>query len=405
MRKLLFMLLSLGVTSEGFSAGFYLKEQSIVAQGQAFAGVAAQSGLASSTYFNPAGLGGMEHDTLEGGVHLILPDQRVRDSGSVTAAPLGNTNKSEQVPLSETAVPNLYYATPIDSETVVGVGISAPFGTDNRYDANFFGRFEHISGSLKAVDYTVALGHQLTDRIRLGGALYLQQLDVEQVKATAATQTATLEGDAEDMGFSLGAQYQTGTTTFGLSYRSGTEQDISGTNLISGTGTIPTGTYLAKTTMKLPAVTSVGIEHGINERTILYLGATRYGWSVYDAITVETAGIGASTTQNRYSDTTNFSIGVGHQYRADLQLRAGLMIDPTPTNNRDRSFSTPDSDRAWITLGASKTVNDTTVVDIAFSHIRVDDAAINKVSGSGYAVSADIAANHNIISVGFRKTF
>jgi len=58
-----------GVVTEGYAAGFYLKEQSIVSQGQAFAGVAAQSGLASAAYFNPAGLSTIEQGTLESGFH------------------------------------------------------------------------------------------------------------------------------------------------------------------------------------------------------------------------------------------------------------------------------------------------------------------------------------------------
>ena len=64
------------------AAGFYLKEQSIVSQGQAFAGVAAQSGLASATYFNPAGLHSIEEKSFEGGVHLLVLDQEVSNNGT-----------------------------------------------------------------------------------------------------------------------------------------------------------------------------------------------------------------------------------------------------------------------------------------------------------------------------------
>ncbi|NBQ83651.1 MAG: hypothetical protein EBU10_05430 [Alphaproteobacteria bacterium] len=42
------------------AAGFYLKEQSIVSQGAAFAGAAARQDAASSVYFNPAGIAEMD---------------------------------------------------------------------------------------------------------------------------------------------------------------------------------------------------------------------------------------------------------------------------------------------------------------------------------------------------------
>ena len=43
------------------AAGFYLKEQSVVGQGRAFAGSAAGTDGASSAYFNPAGIVGVEN--------------------------------------------------------------------------------------------------------------------------------------------------------------------------------------------------------------------------------------------------------------------------------------------------------------------------------------------------------
>ena len=51
------------------AAGFYLKEQSIVSQGAAFAGAAARQDVASSVYFNPAGIAEMGSQI--GGVQRI----------------------------------------------------------------------------------------------------------------------------------------------------------------------------------------------------------------------------------------------------------------------------------------------------------------------------------------------
>lgn len=65
-------------TTQLYAAGFYLKEQSIVSQGQAFAGVAAQSGLASSAYFNPAGLATLDVTTVDPSLKLDLAFSHIR---------------------------------------------------------------------------------------------------------------------------------------------------------------------------------------------------------------------------------------------------------------------------------------------------------------------------------------
>ncbi|MBT3402968.1 MAG: hypothetical protein HN421_04575 [Gammaproteobacteria bacterium] len=383
-----------GVVTEGYAAGFYLKEQSIVSQGQAFAGVAAQSGLASAAYFNPAGLSTIEQGTLESGFHWIEPDQKVA------------TDTDQQSPLSTTLIPNLYWATPVSADTVIGLGVNAAFGSDNEYDAGYFGSSDHIKGSLNVIDYTAAVGHQLSEQFRLGAAFYYQTLDVEQTKASGATQTATLDGEADTLGFSLGLQYRTGGTTLGLSHRSGTEQDVVGTNTIVGAGGFSTGIYTASATMKLPAITALGVEHNVDDYTNLYLGVTRYDWSVYDSTTVTTRGIPqvdpfASITTNNYHDTTSFSFGINHQVRSDLELRGGFLFDPTPTNDTDRSYSTPDGDRTWLTMGASKIVDQSLIIDLALSHIKVDPVEVNKPAG----VKARVDTTHNIISIGVRKSF
>jgi long-chain fatty acid transport protein len=343
------------------AAGFYLKEQSIVSQGQAFAGVAAQSGLASSTYFNPAGLATLDVTTVEGGTHLILTDQKVKDNGSTGGDVTANT--TEQSPLDDVIViPNLYWAMPLEEGSVLGVGVSAPFGSSNEYQADYFGKYNHVKADLKTVDLTVAIGKQINENLRLGGSLYYQKLDVEQVKASTIGGTATLKGDAADIGYSFGLQYSAGKTTWGLSHRSGTTQDITGSNIVSGSllEISVDGSYTTSATMKLPAITSLGVEHQFSEETDLYLGITHYSWSVYDKLVVVTPDLAiarTATTNNNYNDTTSFSIGVNHHYRSDLELRAGFHYDPTPTNDTDRSFSTPDGDRTWLTFGASKTVD------------------------------------------------
>jgi len=67
----------------------------------------------------------------------------------------------------------------------------------------------------------------------------------------------------------------------------------------------------------------------------------------------------------------------------------------------DMSYSTPDGDRTWLTMGASKIVDQSLIIDLALSHIKVDPVEVNKPAG----VKARVDTTHNIISIGVRKSF
>ena len=116
-------------------AGFYLKEQSVVSQGAAFAGAGARTDSASSVYFNPAGTAGMDSQ-LELGAHVLMPDQKVTGRGAIP-----NLTIATQEPLETKVIPNFYYTRPL-AGGVVGIGVSAPYGSTNEYDQTFVGALD-----------------------------------------------------------------------------------------------------------------------------------------------------------------------------------------------------------------------------------------------------------------------
>lgn len=432
--KLKYIAVAIAAVSAPFAqaAGFYLKEQSIVSQGAAFAGAAARQDAASSVYFNPAGIAEM-NSQIEGGVHLLIPDQTVTGTNDPLAgtAAAGLLSTAAQEPLSNSTIPNFYYTRPL-GDGVAGFGISAPFGSKNEYSSNFTGAFDSYYVKLKTVDISFAYAKTLSETARLGGALVYQTADIEQRKRVSVTgSSATLKGDSTALGMTIGAQFDLESGgVLGISYKKGLEQDIEGTNTVSalfstdpdGAGAVPTldfaaGTYTASGKLKLPSMLSISLIHPISDKTDLMFDVTRYGWSAYDNLTVNTAwgeqainGGGGATvnlgtqpkvSDQNYSDTTSFSIGAEHRYGNGWTARAGLHLDPTPTNDTDRSFTTPDGDRTWIALGASKETDSGVTWDLAYTHIKVDDTTLNRATDAG-TVSATAESTFNIISIGVR---
>lgn len=399
------------------AAGFYLKEQSIVSQGAAFAGAAARQDAASSIYFNPAGIAEMGSQ-IEGGVHLLIPDQTVTGTNDPLAgtAAAGLLTTAAQEPLSNSTIPNFYYTKPL-GDGVAGFGISAPFGSKNEYSSDFTGAFDSYYVKLKTVDISFAYAKTISETARLGGALVYQTADIEQRKrVSVAGSTATLKGDSSALGLTVGMQFDLESGgVLGISYKKGLEQEIEGTNTVSadfasGGVTFAAGSYNANGTLKLPSMMSVSLIHPVSDQTDVMFDVTRYGWSAYDNLTVNTAwgtqggipvGTVASVSNQNYVDTTSFSVGAEHRYGNGWTARAGLHLDPTPTNDTDRSFTTPDGDRTWIAFGASKETDSGFIWDFAYTHIKVDDTTLNRATDAG-TVSATAESTFNIISIGVR---
>ena len=415
--KLKYLAVAIATVSAPFAqaAGFYLKEQSIVSQGAAFAGAAARQDAASSVYFNPAGIAEMDSQ-IEGGVHLLLPDQKVTGTSDPFGGAIPGLTIATQEPLSNSTIPNFYYTRPL-GDGVAGFGISAPFGSKNEYSSNFTGAFDSYYVSLKTVDVSFAYAKTISETARLGGALVYQTADIEQRKrVSAAGSTATLKGDSSALGLTVGLQFDLeGGGVLGVSYKKGLEQDIEGTNTVSadftsGGVTFAAGSYNANGTLKLPSMMSVSLIHPVSDQTDVMFDVTRYGWSAYDNLTVNTAwgtqggipvGTVASVSNQNYVDTTSFSLGAEHRYGNGWTARAGLHLDPTPTNDTDRSFTTPDGDRTWIALGASKETDSGVTWDFAYTHIKVDDTTLNRVTDAG-TIPATAESTFNIISIGVR---
>jgi len=417
-RKLPFAIMLSGIATNALAAGFYLKEQSVVSQGAAFAGAAARTDAASSVYFNPAGIAEM-NSQLEGGVHFLIPDQKVTGTASI-----GALSTATQEPLENSVIPNLYYTRPIGAG-VLGFGISAPFGSKNEYSDSFVGALDSYRTKLKTIDYSFAYARKISETTRLGGSLVYQTADIEQSRLVssrllgqASDSIATLKGDSSEIGLTLGVQFDLANGgVIGLAYKKGTSHDVKGKNTISApfglpipnVGTIPiaSGNYDASGELNLPGMLSASLITPISDSTKLMFDVTRYDWSVYDKLAIATTWGGAlgtqtSTSPQNYKDTTSISLGIEHDYGNGYVVRSGIHRDPTPTNDIDRSYSTPDGDRTWLAFGLSKTTSTGAIWDLAYTRINVDDSSLNRQVNTGVFAQSDAESSFDIISLGIR---
>jgi long-chain fatty acid transport protein len=75
-------------------------------------------------------------------------------------------------------------------------------------------------------------------------------------------------------------------------------------------------------------------------------------------------------------------VGGEYQLTPKMALRAGVAFESSPVTDDVRGTRLPDSDRLWLSVGATYNWNERLALELAYSHIFVDDAPIALVPGN-----------------------
>ena len=399
------------------AAGFYIQEQSVKGLGYAFSGSTTSIDDASTLYFNPAGMTKLEGAQINAGVHLLLPNADLTDTG--TTVPFGAAVGGDSGnPYDPTPIPNLYAVTPLDiSNHLVwaGIGVSAPFGLGSDYGETWFGRFDSTETDLKTINIQPSLAVQATEWLSIGGGIDIQYADAE-LKSIANPGTgegiSTLKGDDWTVGYNIGLLLEpVQGTEIGLHYRSAISHELDGRiSFMNGTASdfdIP-----GSADLDLPDLATFGIAHDITPRTRIMGQATWFGWSNFEEIrALNDAGGTVNAITQDYQDTWAFAIGAEHDLTDRWTIRAGYQFDETPTTDQFRTSRTPDGDRNWFSGGATYKVNDKLDLDFAATYIDVEDGTINinrNATAPAIArsdISADTDGHVGIVAVGLTYKF
>jgi len=402
------------LSSQAFSAGFALIEQSVKGLGTAFSGASAIAEDPSTVYFNPAGMTLLEGQQIQAAAHVIVPSAKF--SGTAATSPaLGSIpisgNDGGQGGLSAVA-PNLYYTYNPGNGWVYGIGINAPFGMATEYDDGWVGRYHALKSDVKTININPSVAYRVNENLSLGAGVNAQYLDAELSNAVdfgsiafaqsgGALGTPTqqdgkvvLKADDWAYGFNLGALYEfSKATRVGVSYRSRMEYTVEGdadfTVPASITALPVVGAGLtaafadtpAKADITLPDSASVSVYHRLNPQWALMADVTWTHWSVFDELRVEfDSGLADNVTNESWEDNWRYSVGATFNPNEQLTLRGGLAYDETPIPDAHRTPRIPGSNRFWVALGAGYAYGAWNF-DIGYAHLFVDEAPVELKAG------------------------
>ena len=390
-----------------WASGFFIREQSSTAQGNAFAGATAGAEDISYMFFNPAGLTYHEDSEAMNVVSYIIPNSRAKGAEATTATGdqiEGGTNSGD---IGEDAlVPALYAMWAATPELRFGLGINAPFGlvTDNEDD--FVGRYHGTRSELESININPTVAYRALDWLSLGAGLQVQYVETQLKNAIdfgtigqgvggtpgslADDGAANLRGDDIAFGYNFGIMIDTWEgARVGLAYRSEIDHDIDGNvdfdlSAVGQTVSNLTGQFVstgANADFTSPDMASIGIHQEIGEEWAVMAELAWTDWSDFNELRIEfdNANQQDNVTVEEWDDTLFVAIGATYKPKAveGLALRLGFAYDQTPIPDDTRTPRIPGNDRYWISIGAGYKPFDWAELTLSYTHIFLQDGNVN----------------------------
>lgn len=402
------------------AGGFAVRQQSVYYQGASYAGNAA-GGDPSALFWNPATMtqiAGFNSETsLSGLVPYASNTPTSTTPGGLMA--LGGSGNIGTVAV----VPASYYTYQVNPSLWVGLSINAPFGLKTEPPDLWAGYPFARKTDAKTYNFAPTVAYKINDMISVGAGVQIEYLTEDfnsGVPGIGPSDNVKLKGYGWGFGFTAGATVTpTPWTTIGLGWRSAIDQDVKGTLSVPAAiaGISTPGSVHA--TLKLPDIVTLSLRQRVSPKVTL-LGSVEWAnWSrigttvVYQASGAQAVVAGGGLALPfQYSDGWTVAVGAEYQFMPDLSLRSGIAFEKSPITDRVRTPRIPDADRIWLSFGLSYQVTNSIRLDLAYTHIFVNDAniAITAASGnpwynpiSGLEYTGTAKSNVDVISFGFKR--
>lgn len=380
------------------AGGFAIREQSTLGLGAAFAGIAAGDEL-SSIYWNSAAVASAGKGlTTESHYAVIVPSVTI-DPDEGLFGGLLSTNATD---IGKTAlVPASYGSWRINDKLVLGYGFNAPFGLSTEPDdRGYAGQFDARKAALKTLNFNPVLGYQISPTLNVGVGFQVMYSELKIKQATtlgvfppsANNPSSNLKGDDWSYGFTAGFLWKpVKGTSLGVGYRSRMETTLEGDLNVDGFPALSRG--IKAEGFDLPDMVTVSFRQDLSD-SLRLLGTFEWSnWSVLQVVTVtdSTTGAFVSSFSPKWDDGYFFSAGLEYDYNSKLTLRTGVAYEQSPIQEASqRLLSIPDTDRVWLSAGATYKWSEQTSFDIAYTHIFGDDSPISSESSFTGEVEADV---------------
>ena len=392
------------------AAGYQLNEYSVTGLGRSFAGVGVTGDDYSALAYNPAGMTLIKRS----GMQLGLTSTQVRSKAQ------NGSNKTDMdflIPL-----PSAFGQYNVNDKLFLGAGVYVPFGLATRYKHDSFiaqGKTGVRKSELEVIDFNLSAAYKLSSNWSFGASAIFRRITGS---LTSNLNNAALGGkvgysDFRVKGytgtFNIGAMYEFNENArVGLSYRHKSIQKTSGKHYVTFTNPYaeallgPSGTYHSASDPELPASIILSgyfktAPQWATTATVKYTLWHRFG--VFPGKTTSKIKNGNLNVDYRWKDAWNIALGEDYYLNDNWTLRAGVAYDQSPSrSNTYRTNRIPDTDRVWVSFGASYQQDDDQV-DVGYAHLFVAHGRTrNSPEGD---VDAKYRSYSNMLGMNFQYKF
>ncbi|MBL0519361.1 outer membrane protein transport protein [Aeromonas enteropelogenes] len=364
-------------TSQVHAAAFQLNEHSASGLGRAYAGEAAIADNAAVLARNPAAMTTFDKMAVSVSGTYIKPDVDV--DGSIST-PLGKVSASESGIAPSAFVPASYFIQPLNDQWAWGIGLFSNYGLSTEYSKTFPAGAGAGDTELLTLNINPNIAYRINEQFSIGaginavyGAAELNRyagLLGPALGQKSDTRIAHLKGDTWGFGWNVGTLYEINKDhRFALTYRSQVDMSFDGDfqGLTSGNRTVDGNLKL-----DLPAQAEFAGYHRLNEQFAVHYSVNWTDWSAFQelkATSSQCAGGVCLQKDEKFKDSTRYSIGGTWYINPAWEARLGFAYDNSPIEPEYRSLSIPDSDRVWYSAGATYHINPDMSVDFGMAYL------------------------------------
>lgn len=345
--------------STAFAAGFQLTEQSSLGLGRAYAGAGIVGDDLSAVHYNPAGMTLLPGTQIQAGTVYI----------DVDAEYSGNDGTENNGRMKGQFIPTGYTTYQVNDKLWLGFGMTVPFGMGTEYGRGWKENTSGTSAKIYTFDMNPSFAYKISDFISIGAGISVQYAKAHLGQAVfGGSAHGKVEGDSWDWGYNFGIMISpTDTMRFGLAYRSSVEHDAEGHTKLTGPllDKIDLGGMSVdmKTSIETPATLMLTGTWEATQDLRLSALIRWAEWSNFDTLeldnytpaVISAQGLTFSTEiENKWQDTWLFSVGADYRINDTWTVRGGIAYETGAVDDEKyRVAVIPDTDRLWLSLGAS----------------------------------------------------
>jgi long-chain fatty acid transport protein len=355
-RKLLLTIslitISLICGNQSFAGGLYLSQvTSPVSLGTAGVSNVVNNIAADAAYTNPAGMTGIERDTLMPGIQVLFPVVKFKSSAGPSGDDGGNAG-------TIAAIPGLSAVKVLSDKFRLGLAVTAPLGGGVDYGDNFVGRYSATRAFLSGLGITPSLAYKINNKVSVGAgitAIYtVMDMDVSINRKTVLNPNApdgkVFIDKADDWSYQglFGLTWQvTDKAMLGFTYRTKSEVELEGDLAFQGTPLLNLITGSPDTVgvdFEYAQVFAVGLAYQASDNLKLIVDFDYEDWSEFsnNYISVDTAVTSINTTVDRnWKDTWHIGMAAIYKFDDGRFSTAGIGYDSSAVDDEDRTADLP----------------------------------------------------------------